>query len=157
MIFHAGTKYAGLPSNVFTDTTGIQQHLKVPHAEIKNYIDAGMPCLPAPNDKGLRFNVAECEAWREAYFAVAEAVAERLGWNLPQSKEWADRHDLSFAIDGDGKAVLDDDSFNAAVKRDQAEFAARRAAELAARREEEARDLSEAGSTEPAEEIELAA
>jgi len=144
-MYTPGSKPVQVSSAMFTDTTGIQQQLKATHAEIMGYVDRGMPCLPAPNGRGLRFNLVECEAWLANHFAVAAAVAERLGWNLAQSKEWADAHDLAFSIDGGGNVVLDEDSFGAAVRRDQAEYAA------------EALAFSAAGSTEPDEHLELAA
>ena len=149
------------PTTRFTDTTGIQHVLNVSHGDVMNFIDNGMPCLPAPNGKGkgkgVRFDIAACEAWVNDYLAVAHVVSERLGWNLIESKEWAVYSDLVYSIDDGGNAIVDDDDFAAALRRSQEKFAAKHAADLAKKREEEARNFSDAGSTEPAEHLELAA
>ena len=141
----------------FTDIVGVQRHLKVTNAAVNEFIDMGMPCLPNSNGGGLRFNVQECEAWYVDAFAAAELVSDMMGWNLKQSRAFVVKHGLTIVRDGEGNEVIDEGALREAVRHDQAEFAAKRAEEARKRTENEARKLAEAGSTEPAEEVELAA
>ena len=140
---------------IFTDSVGIQRELGVTHPTLNDFIDAGMPCLPNPKGGGLRFEIQECKEWYAEHTAGARLVSDRFGWSRSQSQEWINKHSLTFGRDGDGNAIGDEAAIQAAVKRDKAEFAAKRKAERAARLAEQEQAMNEAGSTEPDEELVL--